>query len=124
MVCARFYQPRQFDQTLLHQCVAEYWPQVRQACEAHGRPLSAFVKREFDAYLQCGDLGQGFLRIHCTGCGHDRLVPWATLLLRVFAIDVMVCPRCDSRMQRIAVIQQPKVIAAILDCLSRKENPP
>ncbi len=53
-----------------------------------------------------------------------RWVPWAQLLLKVFAVDVMVCPRCDSRLQRIAVIQQPKVIAAILDCLSRKENPP
>jgi hypothetical protein len=53
-----------------------------------------------------------------------RWVPWAQLLLKVFAVDVMVCSRCDSRMQRIAVIQQPSVIAAILDCLSRKELPP
>ena len=53
-----------------------------------------------------------------------RWVPWAQLLLKVFSVDVMVCPRCDSRMQRIAVIQQPSVIAAILDCLSRKEQPP
>ncbi|MDP1832455.1 MAG: transposase [Geothrix sp.] len=53
-----------------------------------------------------------------------RWVPWAQLLLRVFAVDVMACPRCDSRMQRIAVIQQPRVIAAMLDCLSRKEQPP
>jgi hypothetical protein len=42
----------------------------------------------------------------------------------VFSVDVMACPRCDWRMQRIAVIPQPKVIAAILDCLGRKENPP
>ncbi len=53
-----------------------------------------------------------------------RWVPWAQLLLKVFSVDVMVCPRCDRRMQRIAVIQQPKVIAAILDCLRRKEQPP
>jgi hypothetical protein len=53
-----------------------------------------------------------------------RWVPWAQLLLKVFSIDVMACPRCDSRMQRIAVIQQPSVIATILDCLSRKEQPP
>jgi hypothetical protein len=52
-----------------------------------------------------------------------RWVPWAQLLLKVFAIEVMACPRCDSRRQRSAVIQQPKVIAAILDCLSRKERP-
>ena len=53
-----------------------------------------------------------------------RWVPWAQLLLKVFSVDVMVCPKFDGRMQRIAVIQQPNVIAAILDCLSRKENPP
>ncbi len=53
-----------------------------------------------------------------------RWVPWAQLLLKVFSVDVMACPRCDSRMQRIAVTQQPSVIAAILDCLSRKEQPP
>jgi hypothetical protein len=53
-----------------------------------------------------------------------RWVSWAQRRLKAFAIDVMACPRCDSRMQRIAVIQQPKVIAAILDCLSRKEQPP
>ncbi len=55
---------------------------------------------------------------------HMELQPWAQLLLKVFSVDVMVCSRCDSRMQRIAVIQQPSVIAAILDCLSRKEQPP
>ena len=53
-----------------------------------------------------------------------RWVPWGQLLLKVFSVDVMVCPHCESRMQRMAVIQQPSVIAAILDCLSRKENPP
>lgn len=53
-----------------------------------------------------------------------RCLPWAQLLLKVFSFDVMACLKCDSRMQRIAVIQQPKVIAAILDCPSRKEQPP
>lgn len=53
-----------------------------------------------------------------------RWVPWAQFLLKVFSVDVMICPKCNSRMQRIAVIQQPSVIAAIFDCLSRKERPP
>ena len=53
-----------------------------------------------------------------------RWVPWVQLLLKVFSVDVMACPKCDSRMQRIAVIQQPQVIAAMLDCLGRKEQPP
>ena len=90
MFCARSYQPRSFDQTLLHRCVGDHWPQVRASCEAHGRPLPAFVKREFDAYLRCGDLREGFLRIHYTGCGRDRLVPFSCKG-RGF------CPSCGGR---------------------------
>jgi hypothetical protein len=37
-----------------------------------------------------------------------RWVPWATLLLRVFAIDVLSCPKCDGRMQRIAWTNRPQ----------------
>jgi len=53
-----------------------------------------------------------------------RWIPWRTLLLRVFGVDVMKCPGCGSQMQRIAVIMQPKVIKAILDCLQAKQRPP
>lgn len=90
MFCARSYQPRSFDQALLHRCVAQHWPRVRLACETHGRPLPSFVHREFDAYLRCGDLREGFLRIHCAGCGHDRLVPFSCKG-RGF------CPSCGGR---------------------------
>jgi len=53
-----------------------------------------------------------------------RWVPWAELLLKTFAIDVFECPKCQGRMQRIAWITQPRVIDAILTCVSRKEEPP
>jgi hypothetical protein len=39
-------------------------------------------------------------------------------MLKVLALEVIACPRRDSRMQRVAVI------AAILDCIRRKEEPP
>jgi hypothetical protein len=42
-----------------------------------------------------------------------RWIPWAELLLKVFAVDVFDCPDCHSRMQRIAWITHPKVIRAI-----------
>ena len=77
MLGARPYQPRSFDETLLHRCVAQHWPRVKSVCDTRGRPLPPFVQREFDAYLRCGDLREGFLRIHCAGCGHDRLVPFS-----------------------------------------------
>ena len=31
-------------------------------------------KDEFDAFLECGNLAHGFLRLRCGDCGHDKLV--------------------------------------------------
>jgi hypothetical protein len=35
--------------------------------EAAGRPLAKYVKDEFAAYLKCGRLEHGFLRVRCGG---------------------------------------------------------
>ncbi len=53
-----------------------------------------------------------------------RWIPWATMLLKVFAVDVLACPKCDSRMQRIAWITQPRVIKPILACVEAIPQPP
>ena len=37
-----------------------------------------------------------------------RWTPWATMLLKVFAIDVLACPHCQGRMQRIAWTLRPQ----------------
>ena len=39
-----------------------------------GAPVARFVEREIRAYLECGVLAHGFLRVHCAACDHDRLV--------------------------------------------------
>jgi len=39
---------------------------------------------------------------------------WAALLKRVFAIDVMVCARCEGPMRVIACLEEPAVVARIL----------
>lgn len=52
------------------------------------------------------------------------LAPKAKLLLRVFGVDVLDCPDCHGRMQRIAWITQPRVIKEILNCVSQKAEPP
>jgi hypothetical protein len=41
----------------------------------------------------------------------------------VFGIDVLQCPKCSSRMQRIAFLTQPRVIRRFLDAISRREPP-
>ena len=39
---------------------------------------------------------------------------WAALLKRVFAVDVMVCARCDGPMKVIALLEEPAVVKRIL----------
>jgi hypothetical protein len=43
---------------------------------------------------------------------------WARLMKRVFEIDVLECPRCGSRMQRIAFLTDSAVVQKILRCLN------
>lgn len=46
--------------------------------------------------------------------GRQRRLTWAALLARVFAIDVLACPRCKSRMQRVEWVTRPEQIRAVL----------
>ena len=55
-----------------------------------GEGLPGFVEQEFRDFLQCGALGGGFARFHCTGCGFDRLV-----LLSCHGRGF--CPSCGGR---------------------------
>ena len=43
---------------------------------------------------------------------------------RVFAIDVLECPRCGSRLRNLAAIQSPVAIRKILDCLGLPSRAP
>ena len=48
---------------------------------------------------------------------------WAALLKRVFAVDVMVCSRCDGPMKVIAFLEEPAVVRGILDHLGLPAEP-
>ena len=47
--------------------------QSRHGCRA----LHSFVKDVFDAFLECGTLTHGFLRLRCGECGLDRLLAFS-----------------------------------------------
>ncbi len=40
--------------------------------------------------------------------------PWAELLARTFAVDVLACPSCHGRMRLLAVIKEPANVARYL----------
>lgn len=54
------------------------------------RPLPDYVQEEFDAYLKCGKLEEGFLRVRCEYCHAEKLVAFSCKK-RGF------CPSCGAR---------------------------
>ena len=76
--------------TLLYRLVAQHWPALREELDAADRPLPAFVGKEFDAFLTCGILAHGALRVRCDACQRERLVAFSCKR-RGF------CPSCGGR---------------------------
>jgi len=59
------YERHRPERPLLYQLVQEYYPALKAQLAAHGTELPAYVQREFEAYLKCGRLEGGFLRVRC-----------------------------------------------------------
>ena len=43
-----------------------------------------------------------------------RSIPWAQLLMRVFHLDALACPRCATPMVVLALLSEPDVVRKIL----------
>jgi hypothetical protein len=61
-----------------------------QAEETTGAGLPQFVRDEFDAFLECGILAHGFLRLRCGDCGHNKLLAFSRKRHGF-------CPSCGAR---------------------------
>src|SRR5258705_7107675 len=85
------YERRRPEETTLYQIVQEQLETFLAQAEAKtGAGLPEFVKDEFEAFLECGILAHGFLRVRCAGCAHEKLVAFSCKR-RVF------CPSCGAR---------------------------
>ncbi len=51
-------------------------------------------------------------------------VPWADLLKKVFAVDVLACPDCGGRLKLVAFITEATVACRILDHLGLDSQGP
>jgi len=49
---------------------------------------------------------------------------WADLMRRVFALDVLQCPRCGDRLRILAAIHPPETTRAILECVGLPSRAP
>jgi hypothetical protein len=50
--------------------------------------------------------------------------PWAELLKRTFAVDVLACPKCSGRMTLLAFVTEPKSIHRLLTALGESTEVP
>lgn len=50
--------------------------------------------------------------------------PWAELLKRTFAVDVLACPTCNGRMTLLAFVTEPKSIHRLLTALGESADVP
>ncbi len=72
------YERRRPEETVLYQLVQEHLETFLAQVELEtGAGLSDFVQEEFDAFLECGVLAHGFLRLRCGDCAHEKLVAFS-----------------------------------------------
>jgi hypothetical protein len=81
---------RRPEQTPLYRVVQQHYETFAAEVEHVATALPQFVKEEFDAYLDCGILAHGFMRLRCEGCARDVLVAFSCKLRGI-------CPSCGTR---------------------------
>ena len=66
------YERHQPEQRLIYQLVEAHFPALVDQLAQQGKSLPDHVHREFEAYLKCGRLEHGFLRVRCDKCHFYR----------------------------------------------------
>jgi len=84
------YLRHRAEATLLYQLAAEHYSRFRDRRASEGRALPRHVEAEFEAYLGCGLLEHGFLRVKCDVCQAGKLAAFSCKR-RGF------CPSCGAR---------------------------
>jgi hypothetical protein len=86
------YHPRDPSNTVLYQVIADNLETFLATLDADpmAKGLPGYVKEEFYAYLQCGVLAHGFVRLGCDTCPHKMLLAFSCKR-RGF------CPSCAGR---------------------------
>jgi hypothetical protein len=74
------YSRRTPEETLLYRVVQQNLETFLAEVEGAGRAVPRFVERELRAFLDCGILARGFLRVRCQDCGKERLVAFSCYL--------------------------------------------
>lgn len=79
--------------------------------DAEGRPVPDYVKKEFEAFLRCGILANGFLRLKCSCCHEEKIVGFSCKR-RGF------CPSCCAKRQAEAATHLVQNVLPLVPYLS------
>ncbi len=99
----RGYERHRPEETELHSVVREQLETFLARARERDRAVPGFIEKELRAYLECGILAHGFLRLHCDECRQGRLVPFSCKR-RGF------CPSCGGR-------RMADTAAHLVDCV-------
>jgi hypothetical protein len=79
------------EQTILYMVLEEHTQTFFDAIarDSHRKALPDYIRREFDKFLRCGILSEGFVRLKCDDCIHSIIVPFSCKC-RVFFRPVLV----------------------------------
>ena len=90
---ATAYRPRRAYDTDLYRIVLDhvdtFVASYDELYEARYGPWRAEIATTFRRFLDCGVLANGFLRVRCSDCRHEVLVPWSC--------KRSICPSCAQR---------------------------
>ena len=101
------YQRHRPEETLLYELIEQHYPALVDHLADQGKLLPDYVQEEFEAYLKCGRLEHGFLRVKCESCHLERLVAFSCKK-RGF------CPSCGARrMAETAALLSDEVFPAV-----------
>ncbi len=86
------YERHRPENTVLYNTIAEHWKTFLATLDQDParKGLPQYVRQEFDAFLKCGVLAYGFLRVQCEGCEQEKIVGFSCKK-RGF------CPSCGGR---------------------------
>jgi len=84
------YRPRKPEEGVLYGVVAGQLETFLARQRERDRFVPWFVEKELRAFLECGVLAYGFVRVHCDACHQDRLVPYSCK-------GRSFCPSCGGR---------------------------
>lgn len=83
-------KPHLPETTLLYQLVKRHYPTFVAMLASQDRFLPQYIENEFEGFLRCGRIENGFLRVVCDDCKYEKLVAFSCKK-RGF------CPSCGAR---------------------------